>query len=856
MATYENASLWKNSLSKKLGEDKYNKQRDYFRVQYELFRDKARILASEINIDLPNYTVHDITHIDALWDMASIICGEKYDLNPAEAFVLGGAFLIHDLGMGLAAYPEGIDNLKKGVLWQDKFSYLKKKYPDKQEHQIEKDTLEIVLRELHAIHAEKLALISWGSTEKTFLIDDGNLRHDYGSIIGKIAHSHWWSIDDLIKKLPPLLGAPANLPNEWCIDPLKLACIMRVADAAHIDSLRAPAFLNRVRKLDAYSQLHWTFQQKLYQPRTQNEQLVYTSKSSFNADESASWWICYDTLAMISRELSNADMLLRDYEKPRFEVKSVAGIGNIEVISKLIETNGWKPVDAKIHVSQVVNLVRNLGGAQLYGDDYKVPLRELIQNGTDAIKARRLLEDEDSYNGKIVVRISKDGDGEYLEVEDNGVGMSERVISGPFLDFGTSFWGTSFMHEELPGLESKGFKSTGKFGVGFFSVFMIGEKVKVTSRRFEDARSDTKILTFDQFGLDRPLLRDAEVDEYLKEGGTKIRVYFKERDSLINMLDTDNDEESPSLNNLLEYMCPTLEVDLYCESYDEKREKIISANDWLTLDEHAFVKRLKVSSRSDLSNSEVDAILKKSSSNCEIIYENDMVAGRGFLYRIDDSGYKYSVRKSGVITVGGFRTGSINYIAGFLLGEVCTASRSLANPILSCDGFGKWLSNQAEKLKNEMPTHSQQYYAEALAALNIDCNGWKFINSKYGYLDLEEFKITLEKYSLKKIYFIQDCAFSNEERRYNSRIQLNDNIFIVSVGLPAMITTRSGGLNSDWNKNGFDFKRTLKSIAQTAFMQHWGKDIDDEYSWERKRIVIGKIENTEIMEIAEECEAN
>lgn len=47
-----------------------------------------------------------------------------------------------------------------------------------------------------------------------------------------------------------------------------------------------------------------------------------------------------------------------------------------------------------------------------------------------------------------------------IEVEDNGVGMSPKVLTGPFLDFGQSFWGTSLMHEELPGLESKGFIST------------------------------------------------------------------------------------------------------------------------------------------------------------------------------------------------------------------------------------------------------------------------------------------------------------------------------------------------------------------------------------------------------------
>lgn len=857
MASYENASLWKNSLSKKLGEDQYEKERDSFRVQYELFRDKARILAGEINRDLPNYTVHDITHIDALWDMASIIAGENYELNPAEAFVLGGAFLIHDLGMGLAAYPEGKENLKEGVLWKDKYCFIKRNYPNKPSHEIEKETLEIVLRELHAIHAEKLALISWGCDDKIYLIDDGELRSNYGAIIGKIAHSHWWSIEELVKKLPGVLGAPANLPNEWSIDTIKLACIMRVADASHIDSLRAPAFLNRIRKVDGYSQIHWKFQEKLYQPRPQNEQLVYTSKSSFNANESASWWVCYDTLNMISRELSNVDMILRDANKPRLYVKSVAGIGNIDVISKLIGTSGWKPVDAKIHVSQVVSLVKNLGGTQLYGKDYRVPLRELIQNGCDAINARKLMEGEDSFDGKIVVRVSKDDGGDFLEVEDNGVGMSERVISGPFLDFGNSFWGTSLMHEELPGLESKGFRSTGKFGVGFFSVFMIGENVKVTSRRFEDGRSDTKVLTFDKLGLDRPLLRNAQSDEYLKEGGTKVKVYFKSKDALRKLLDSTNDNVDCHLTELMEYMCPTLDVDLYCESYGEKQRKVISANDWLSLEKDEFIRRLKVKTWSDdedIDDNEISDAIGRNFQNCEVIYEDDKVVGRGYLMAHNDENDLYSMRTTGVITVGGFRTNSANYIAGFLLGDVTTASRNCALPSISRSVFADWFVKQTEALRKSPITCFHPYYAQALGALGKDCSGWKFINSKYGSLALDEFESILRKNNLRKIYLVQDAVLTLQERKYNSSIELNDDVFFVEVGLPSFINADNHMQDDVWSLHNYDFDRSLKNIVKRKFIEFWGSKSERIDITDKKRVIIGKVKDVLIMENAEECE--
>jgi hypothetical protein len=63
-------------------------------------------LAGEISQDLKHFTVHDITHIDALWQTADLIVGDDYPFTPTEAFVLGEAFLLHDLGLALASYFE------------------------------------------------------------------------------------------------------------------------------------------------------------------------------------------------------------------------------------------------------------------------------------------------------------------------------------------------------------------------------------------------------------------------------------------------------------------------------------------------------------------------------------------------------------------------------------------------------------------------------------------------------------------------------------------------------------------------------------------------------------------------------
>lgn len=328
MNRYEQTSIWQKTLGKQLEPDPNEKNRELLRIEFENFRDKAKTLAAEIARNLPEFTVHDITHLDALWETAELVAKDDFELTPAEAFVLGGTFLIHDLGMGLASFPNGIDELKKEPIWNDTVtSILKKKLNrpiDKDElSMIDADTeklaTEKVLRFLHAKHAEKLALVSWKNSEgnDVYLIENSELRDSYGTIIGLIAHSHWWTVEELENRLPNTLGAPGIFPSIWTVDPIKLACILRIADATQIDDRRAPSFLRSIRKPSSFSDIHWNFQQKLYQPRIERNRLVFTSKSPFSINEVDSWWICNDTLKMIDNELKEVDSLLLDTNRQR-----------------------------------------------------------------------------------------------------------------------------------------------------------------------------------------------------------------------------------------------------------------------------------------------------------------------------------------------------------------------------------------------------------------------------------------------------------------------------------------------------------------------------------------------------------
>src|SRR6185312_14463111 len=113
-------------------------------------------------------------------------------------------------------------------------------------------------------------------------------------------------------------------------------------------------------------------------------------------------------------------------------------------------------------------------GSQLYGSDSTVAIRELIQNSADAVQARRRYEKRPSNWGTVRIGLRSEAGAPWLFVEDNGIGMSEQVLTGPLLDFGTSFWRSPLASEEFPGLMAAGMQAIGRFGIGFFSVFMLG----------------------------------------------------------------------------------------------------------------------------------------------------------------------------------------------------------------------------------------------------------------------------------------------------------------------------------------------------------------------------------------------
>ena len=166
-------------------------------------------------------TIHDISHLDALWDTASLVAEGAVNVNPVESFVLGVSMLLHDAAMSRAAYPEGINQIKTTVAWKDTIA---RAALSEEEHgndhidldnpsdQVVQQVLPDVLRQLHAEHAELLAQQAWSFPDgnNQYLIKDSDLRTFYGPTIGWIARSYWWPVHKVCDELTQNLGALAD----------------------------------------------------------------------------------------------------------------------------------------------------------------------------------------------------------------------------------------------------------------------------------------------------------------------------------------------------------------------------------------------------------------------------------------------------------------------------------------------------------------------------------------------------------------------------------------------------------------------------------------------------------------------
>ena len=119
-------------------------------------------------------------------------------------------------------------------------------------------------------------------------------------------------------------------------------------------------------------------------------------------------------------------------------------------------------------------------------------LRELISNASDAVDKLRFeaLSKPELLEGgaELKIRVSFDKDAKTVTLEDNGIGMSREDAITHLGTIAKS--GTADFMKHLSGDQKKDSHLIGQFGVGFYSAFIVADKVEVFSRRAGLAASE------------------------------------------------------------------------------------------------------------------------------------------------------------------------------------------------------------------------------------------------------------------------------------------------------------------------------------------------------------------------------
>ncbi len=264
-------------------------------------------------------------------------------------------------------------------------------------------------------------------------------------------------------------------------------------------------------------------------------------------------------------------------------------------------------------VKQILHLVTH----SLYSNK-EIFLRELVSNASDACDKLRfealdnaaLFEDAPNLD----VRVFFDTEAKTLTIRDNGIGMSAEEAASHLGTIAKS--GTREFVSRLEGDQKKDANLIGQFGVGFYSGFIVADRITVESRR-AGASADQGVrwssegtgeyeletITRDQRGTDVVLhLRDEEADEFLKTWKLK-SVISKYSDHI------------------------SLPILMKKESWDEEAKTQVTTDEWETVNKAAA---LWSRNKSDITDAEYQSFYQQISfdSAAPLAYTHNRVEGR------------------------------------------------------------------------------------------------------------------------------------------------------------------------------------------------------------------------------------
>lgn len=134
-----------------------------------------------------------------------------------------------------------------------------------------------------------------------------------------------------------------------------------------------------------------------------------------------------------------------------------------------------------IHTENIFPIIKKF----LYSDN-EIFLRELVSNAVDAVQKIKRLGSLGQFNGEVgqpLVQVAVDKDAKTITISDNGLGMTAEEIKKYINQ--VAFSGASEFVEKFKDAKDAN-EIIGKFGLGFYSAFMVADLVEIQTLSYQD----------------------------------------------------------------------------------------------------------------------------------------------------------------------------------------------------------------------------------------------------------------------------------------------------------------------------------------------------------------------------------
>ncbi|WP_300647926.1 molecular chaperone HtpG [Paenalcaligenes sp.] len=235
-----------------------------------------------------------------------------------------------------------------------------------------------------------------------------------------------------------------------------------------------------------------------------------------------------------------------------------------------VEQQNAETLGFQTEVKQLLQLMIH----SLYSNK-EIFLRELVSNASDACDKLRFesIDNPDLLegDGEMRIRVEYDKEQRTITISDNGIGMSRDEAVKNLGTIARS--GTKEFFSQLTGDKQKDAQLIGQFGVGFYSSFIVAEKVSVLSRRA--GTPETEGVLWESEGQGDFRVAPAEK----ADRGTAITLYLREEDAEF----ADGWRLRAILRRYSDHI--SLPIQMRKEDWDAEKQEQVKSNEWETVNQ-------------------------------------------------------------------------------------------------------------------------------------------------------------------------------------------------------------------------------------------------------------------------------